>query len=325
MFQSIGERFNIGVTILIQKLKKAFSIKETNATHAELTIVACVLCSAVLVGGAFAFTHFEQWSFVDSFYYCFITMSTIGFGDYVALQNKSMRALHNKPEYVSFSILYIIFGLTVFAAALNLMVLRLLTMNTEDERKDELQAREAARSAVRLDGDVITPGTQSTTVNSLVRDVEGPQMEVDDSSNNSHIYYPQRLKSHENYNNKIMNHIQKKDNSKRSSATLGFYLPNDGVNDNGSDDLEFCTSPTRTGLARHNYNAHNHYPPTVNHRSPTASPNESLGDMETVIASFPTQIANHRPPDLTPYTINDSFIDTDLFPPYNNDRKRCSV
>lgn len=157
MFQSIGERFNIGVTYLLHRLKKCLKLEETDVSQTELTILGCVLCSCVLVGGAAAFHSFENWEFLDAFYYCFITMSTIGFGDYVALQNESIAALQTQPEYVAFCIIYILFGLTVFAAALNLMVLRLLTMNTEDERKDELEALAAARGAPKLDGDVIRP------------------------------------------------------------------------------------------------------------------------------------------------------------------------
>lgn len=30
------------------------------------------------------FMHFEGWTFVESFYYAFVTLSTIGFGDFVA-------------------------------------------------------------------------------------------------------------------------------------------------------------------------------------------------------------------------------------------------
>ena len=39
---------------------------------------------------------------------------------------------------------------------MNLLVLRFLTMNTEDERRDEAEAINAALEAVRLEGDVIT-------------------------------------------------------------------------------------------------------------------------------------------------------------------------
>jgi len=79
------------------------------------------------------FSYFEDWSYLDSFYYCVITLTTIGFGDYVALQRN--HALQNRPEYVIFSLIFILFGLAVLSAAMNLLVLRFLTMNTEDERK----------------------------------------------------------------------------------------------------------------------------------------------------------------------------------------------
>ena len=155
MFQSIGERFNIGTTFLMRRFKKCCRFKDIEVSQTELTILGSLLCAIVLVGGAAAFHYFEDWKFTDAFYFCFITMSTIGFGDYVALQNETVAALQTQPEYVAFCIIYILFGLTVFAAALNLMVLRLLTMNTVDERKDELEALAAARRAPRLDGDVI--------------------------------------------------------------------------------------------------------------------------------------------------------------------------
>lgn len=78
----------------------------------------------------------------------------IGFGDFVALQKDG--ALQKEPYYVVFSLIFILFGLTVVSAAMNLLVLRFLTMNTEDERRDEQEAQIAARGLVRLDGDIIT-------------------------------------------------------------------------------------------------------------------------------------------------------------------------
>lgn len=62
----------------------------------------------------------------------------LGFGDMVALQKDN--ALNNKPQYVMFALIFILFGLAIVAASLNLLVLRFVTMNTEDERRDEAQA-----------------------------------------------------------------------------------------------------------------------------------------------------------------------------------------
>ena len=154
MFQSVGERLNTFVTFLLQNIKKCLKFRNPDVSQTNLIMVCLNLSTVVLAGGAAAFSIYEEWSLFDSFYYCFITLTTIGFGDYVALQKHEM--LQNRPEYVAFSLIFILFGLTVVSAAMNLLVLRFLTMNTEDERKDELEAAAAARSAVRLEGDVIT-------------------------------------------------------------------------------------------------------------------------------------------------------------------------
>lgn len=130
------------------------------------------LSTLVMTTGAAAFSKWERWSYFDAFYYCFITLTTIGFGDYVALQKES--ALQSKPEYVIFSLVFILFGLSVVSGGINLLVLRFLTLNTEDERRDEAEAALTAAGAVHLEGDVIT-------ANGSIISGQGPDMVTPDS------------------------------------------------------------------------------------------------------------------------------------------------
>ncbi|XP_038147803.1 potassium channel subfamily K member 3a [Cyprinodon tularosa] len=137
MFQSVGERINTFVRYLLHRLKKCLGMRHTEVSMVNMVTIGFISCMSTLCVGAMAFTHFEEWSFLHAFYYCFITLTTIGFGDYVALQNK--QALQNKPEYVAFSFIYILTGLAVIGAFLNLAVLRFMTMNAEDEKRDAEQ------------------------------------------------------------------------------------------------------------------------------------------------------------------------------------------
>lgn len=138
MFQSIGERLNKLSSVVIQKAKRLCGCTEIEATEINLICVVTTLSSLTIAVGAAAFSRYEGWTYFDSVYYCFITLTTIGFGDMVALQKDN--ALDTKPEYVVFALIFILFGLAIVAASLNLLVLRFVTMNTEDERRDEAEA-----------------------------------------------------------------------------------------------------------------------------------------------------------------------------------------
>ncbi|BFZ11346.1 hypothetical protein BsWGS_14385 [Bradybaena similaris] len=154
MFQSVGERLNTIVTFLVKNIRKCFKMKGTEVSETNLILITLNLSSLVLTAGAAIFSYFEGWPYIDAFYYCFVTLTTIGFGDFVALQKDDM--LSQQPQYVTFCLIFILFGLTVISAAMNLLILRFLTMNTADEKREEREAAAAARGAVRLDGDVIT-------------------------------------------------------------------------------------------------------------------------------------------------------------------------
>ncbi|XP_061835479.1 potassium channel subfamily K member 15 [Nerophis lumbriciformis] len=150
MFQSLGERMNTFVRYLLHKTKQCLGLKLTDVSMENMVLVGFLSCIGTLCVGAAAFSHFEGWSFFHAYYYCFITLTTIGFGDFVALQKKE--DLQEKTPYVVFSFMYILVGLTVIGAFLNLVVLRFLTMNSEDEKRDAQERASLKRDRGLLDG-----------------------------------------------------------------------------------------------------------------------------------------------------------------------------
>ena len=84
-FQSAGERLNSLLSYILSKIKQLLRMKQTKATDGQLLIMESLLSILILLIGSCIFSKYEDWSFFDSFYYGFITLTTIGFGDYVVL------------------------------------------------------------------------------------------------------------------------------------------------------------------------------------------------------------------------------------------------
>ncbi|CAG4967701.1 unnamed protein product [Parnassius apollo] len=77
--------------------------------------VAIVILIIYIIIGALAFNIWERWDFFESFYFVFISMSTIGLGDLVP----------DHPIFMMASILYLIFGLALTSMCINVVQVKL--------------------------------------------------------------------------------------------------------------------------------------------------------------------------------------------------------
>lgn len=87
------------------------------------TLVLLVLI-IYISAGAIVFASWENWSYLDSAYFCFVTLSTIGFGDLVP--GKSLQISNssdNKEGQLQLiaCCIYLLFGLAVIAMCFSLM------------------------------------------------------------------------------------------------------------------------------------------------------------------------------------------------------------
>ncbi|CAD5234619.1 unnamed protein product [Bursaphelenchus xylophilus] len=133
MFQSIGERINTFVRGCLIKARKILAkygfnvLREIKPRH--LLVTSSSIGTLTILIGTVVFHKKEGWSIFDSFYYCVITLSTIGLGDRVAAQ--SDQKLDKDLFYVLFTLFFILFGLAIFSACINLLILEFMAHNAD--------------------------------------------------------------------------------------------------------------------------------------------------------------------------------------------------
>ena len=70
------------------------------------------------MAGGYLFNYFESWPVVTGIYFCYVTLSTIGFGDYVPGQNMNDPTRNTN---LIIGAIYIFFGLAILAMCFDLM------------------------------------------------------------------------------------------------------------------------------------------------------------------------------------------------------------
>lgn len=73
--------------------------------------IAIFMLVVYILLGALIYCVWENWPFFDSFYFVFISMSTIGFGDIVP----------DDPACMIVSIVYLVFGLALMSMCINVV------------------------------------------------------------------------------------------------------------------------------------------------------------------------------------------------------------
>jgi len=82
-----------------------------------LTITMIIITMYILFG-ALIFHLFEDWGGVEAGYFCYITLATIGFGDFVPGQNSKDK--YAGPKLIAGAI-YVLFGMAILAMCFDLM------------------------------------------------------------------------------------------------------------------------------------------------------------------------------------------------------------
>lgn len=84
------------------------------------TVVGLALIAAYVFAGSLIFSGIQDWDTVTSAYFCFVTLTTIGFGDFYPGYNMDMGKDYVQ-SYMAASSIYIILGMASISMCLNLL------------------------------------------------------------------------------------------------------------------------------------------------------------------------------------------------------------
>ena len=92
VFKSVGTNINLVITNIISTVRKRFlRSKSQHLKSAESALVAVFLdIFALLLISLGAFFRRKEWTYLESFYFCFITFSTIGLGDFLPFEDTNV-------------------------------------------------------------------------------------------------------------------------------------------------------------------------------------------------------------------------------------------
>ncbi|XP_064459198.1 potassium channel subfamily K member 18-like [Ornithodoros turicata] len=79
--------------------------------------LCCAIVAGYICGGAWLFYLWEGWGYLDSAYFCFVTLTTIGFGDLVPGQALS----EDQQMTLAVCAVYLLFGMALLAMSFNLV------------------------------------------------------------------------------------------------------------------------------------------------------------------------------------------------------------
>ncbi|XP_066301928.1 potassium channel subfamily K member 2-like [Branchiostoma lanceolatum] len=120
---------------LDKRVKEALSKKIKNPGFISIVgilVSLIVMLSVFFFIPALIFTLVEEdWTYLEALYYCFITLSTVGFGDFVAALPSSTQSYAINTIYKFVVFLWIMVGLTFLAGALDLMVTKLKDLGSK--------------------------------------------------------------------------------------------------------------------------------------------------------------------------------------------------
>ena len=119
--RSVGNRISEGISTGIKMFERKVYNRETEKLEIKTAIIAFILLIAIVIFPAFGFHALEKWTYFESVYFCFVTLTTIGFGDFVPVTLKKDYEGEDQavPVILEFlNLIYMVVGLAVMSGVI---------------------------------------------------------------------------------------------------------------------------------------------------------------------------------------------------------------
>ncbi|KFV70642.1 Potassium channel subfamily K member 10, partial [Dryobates pubescens] len=135
LLAGIGDQLGTIFGKSIARVEKVFRKKQVSQT--KIRVISTILfilagCIVFVTIPAVIFKHIEGWTALESIYFVVVTLTTVGFGDFVAGGNAD---IHYREWYKPLVWFWILVGLAYFTAVLSMIGdwLRVLSKKTKEE------------------------------------------------------------------------------------------------------------------------------------------------------------------------------------------------
>ena len=81
--RSVGNSISEEIRIAVKNFERRVYNREAEKLEIKTAIIAFILLIAIVVFPAIGFHRLEEWTYFEAIYFCFVTLTTIGFGDFV--------------------------------------------------------------------------------------------------------------------------------------------------------------------------------------------------------------------------------------------------
>lgn len=175
MLQGLGQRLTL-LSDRVNKLKLCSKRPDMNK-YLNMVLIILIGASLLFVGPTFLFMNVENWRLMDTIYYCFVTLSTIGFGDFIPAlsENRFTGRGEAGTVYRIVTYIWILFGLAYVALIINyisgVLVKKAEKVQKMSRAKIEAEIKQLQKELVRTKTNIIT--IASNVADTVTTGIEG--------------------------------------------------------------------------------------------------------------------------------------------------------